>query len=68
MARRRIIIVDGKPVHLSSHQEYNDYINRKRVECLEDTDGAEMGGFESLDDSGTYRLGPPVQPVSLNDL
>ena len=65
MARKRII-VDGKPVQLSNHQEYNDYINRKRVECLEDTNGTEIGGFDSLDDSGTYRLGPPVQPVSLN--
>ena len=64
------ITVDGKPLLLSNQQEYNGYINRKGVECLEDTNGIEIGGFASLVPGGTYRKGPPIQaaiaPVSLN--
>ena len=35
----------------------------KNVQCLIDSDGDQIVGFESLERDGTYKLGPPVQQM-----
>jgi hypothetical protein len=48
-------------VKLSSNDELGRFLENKKVQCLIDSDGDQVYGFDSLVDGGTYTLGPPQQ-------
>jgi hypothetical protein len=56
------ITVDGVGgVKLSNDSELDKWLNKKEVECLVDSKGDEVGGFDTLVNGGKYTLGPPQQ-------
>lgn len=55
------ITVGGTGIKLSHDADVEKLLDRKGVQCLVDSDGDEIFGFESLEDGGTYTLGPPKQ-------
>ena len=52
------ITVDGVGLKLSNDRELVRWLHNKKVQCLIDSDGDEIGGFETLEDGGEYTLGP----------
>ena len=60
------ITVDGVGgVKLSSENGYNSWLQRQGVVALIDADNCQTD-FKSLDDGGTYTLGPPIQQQQAN--
>jgi hypothetical protein len=61
MAPIRITVEGVGGVKLSSNDELGRFLENKKVQCLIDSDGDQVYGFDSLVDGGTYTLGPPQQ-------
>jgi hypothetical protein len=59
MAPIRITVEGVGGVKLSSNDELGRFLEKKKVQCLIDSDGDQVYGFDSLVDGGTYTLGPP---------
>ena len=59
MASKRIIVGVGG-VKLSSDGDLERFLEKKNVECLIDSDGDAVYGFDTLENGGKYTLGPPL--------
>ena len=60
MALKRII-VDGGGVKLRSNDDLRLWLERQGVRSLVDNEGDEVGGFDTLQPGGEYKLGPSQQ-------
>ena len=76
MPPKKIIVADGTGAEskekLSNEEGCRNMIAAKGVECLIDVDGFKIRDFDSLENEGVYKLGPPLlqqqQQVSIVDL
>jgi len=59
MALIRIIVEGVGGVKLNTDGALDKWLEKKQVQCLIDSDGDEVVGFDILVDGGTYKLGPP---------
>ena len=64
MPPKKIIVADGTGAEskekLSNEEGYRNMIAAKGVECLIDVDGFKIRDFDSLENEGVYKLGPPL--------
>ena len=64
----KTISVDQRTKKLSNEDGFKGLLDRQQVICLVDHQGVDIEDFASLDDSGTYTLGPPVHSAAARTL
>ena len=72
MAPINISIEGVGGVRLSSDSALDKWLDKNKVQCLINKDGYQVVDFDSLENEGVYKLGPPLlqqqQQVSLDKL
>ena len=64
----KTISVNQRTKKLSNEDGFKGLLDRQQVLSLVDHQGVDIEDFESLDDGGTYTLGPPVHSAAARAL